>query len=84
MQRTACTWQKHKLMREVQLKEVGSSHEDAPDASLPAHALSDPTAQMSQVKKTNPYYMQPPFIPNGHVTCCMCLVSDITSDITMS
>ena len=51
MQQTARAQQKHKLMCEVQLKEVGSSHEDAPDVSLPAHALSDPTAQTFQVKE---------------------------------
>ena len=42
-------------MHQVQLKEVGSSHEDAPDALLPVCASSDPAAQMSQVKE--PTYM---------------------------
>ena len=44
-------WQKHKLTHEIQLKEVGSSHEDAPDVSLHAHASSDPTAQISWMKE---------------------------------
>ena len=41
--------QKHKLTHQKKVKEVGSSHKDAPDASLPVHASSGPTAQMSQV-----------------------------------
>ena len=44
-------WQKLKIMHWIQLKEVGSNHEDAPDMLLPAHALSDPTTQMSQVEE---------------------------------
>ena len=38
-------------MRQIQLKGVGSNHEDTPAASLPAHASSDPTAQMSWVEE---------------------------------
>ena len=49
-------WQKHKLTHQKQLKEVGSSHKDAPDASLLACASSGPTARMSQV------YEEPPTI----------------------
>ena len=44
-------WQKLKIMCRIQLKEVGSNYEDAPDASLPAHASSDPTARMSRVEE---------------------------------
>ena len=67
------------------MKEVGSSHEDAPDALLPAHDLSDPTAQMSWVEEAvcePPIPRAAPFILIGHVTCCTCAVSDVTSDIT--
>ena len=32
-----------------QLKEVGYSHKDTPDMSLPVHVSSGPTAQMSWV-----------------------------------
>ena len=38
-------------MRQIQLKEVGSNHEDAPDASLPACSSGNPTAQMSWVEE---------------------------------
>ena len=38
---------KLKMTCQIQLKEVGSNHEDTPDELLPACALSDPTAQMS-------------------------------------
>ena len=41
--------QKHKSTHQRQLKEVGSSHKDTPDVSLPAHALGGPIAQMSRV-----------------------------------
>ena len=44
-------WQTLKITHQIQLKKVGSNHEDAPDASLPPCASSDPTTQMSQVKE---------------------------------
>ena len=44
-------WQKLMIMHQIQLKEVGSNHEDTPDVSLPVHASSKPTARMSQVEE---------------------------------
>ena len=46
-------------MHQKLLKEVGSSHKDAPEISLPVHALSGPTMQMSRV------YQEPPTIVCG-------------------
>ena len=51
MQWHAHMWQTHKVMHQKQLKEVSSNHEDASDAALPVHTLSDPTTQMSWVKE---------------------------------
>ena len=41
------------------VKAVGSSHKDAPDVSLPAHASSDPTSQKSQVSEPTPHQVWP-------------------------
>ena len=51
-----------------QLKEEGSNHKDTPGVSIPVHALSVPTPQMSQVPETIHHCMQPPFILKGHMT----------------
>ena len=60
--------QKHKLMHQKQLKEVGSSHKDAPDALLPVHASSG-----LRCKKNCLTLHAAPIIPKGHVTCHMML-----------
>ena len=78
---------KHKLMHQKQLKEVGSSHKDTPDMLLPAHALSGPTARMSQVYQEPPTIVPlcvAPFIPKGHMTHCTCTCDDVISDVIMS
>ena len=69
-------------MHKVQLKEVGSSHKDAPDALLPAGVLSDPTIQMSQVKECpdtmcGPLLYQLVTSPVVHVWLVMSLVTSL-------
>ena len=52
-------------MHQKQLKEVGSSHKDAPDMSLPACTLSGPTARISQVYEDPPTIVCGPFYTKG-------------------
>ena len=67
-------------MHQAQLKEVGSSHEDAPETLQPAHASNDSTALKSQVQEV-PITVCSPIILNGHITGCMCMFGDVTSDV---
>ena len=69
-------WQNHKLMHQKQLKEVGFSHKDAPDALLPAHALSGPSARMTQAYEEPPTIVCGPFYTKRshdlpHVCACV-------------
>ena len=49
----------HKWTCLLQLKVVGSSHKDAPDALLPERALSGPTSWRSWVTEPTPCCVQP-------------------------
>ena len=62
---------------------VCSSHKGAPDVSVPVHASSGPTTQMSQVSELSTIVCGP-FYTKGHMTCHTCMCADIISDIIMS
>ena len=68
-------------MHQKQLKEVGFSHKDAPDASLPAHASSGPTTQVSRVYEEpltlvcGPFYTQRSCDP----TACACVMTSLVT-----
>ena len=55
-------------MHLIQLKAVGSSHKDASETLIPAHALSGPTSLKSWVTEPTPLQVWP-FILKGHMTC---------------